>query len=235
MWGLTSQEAIVAHPTEEDFAEYGLDNPFAEVVMEVETGDSYTLKIGKPIYYLDESGNETTSVAGYYAYIEGVSKKDVIFSVAVENLPWATFKLEDAISTLMTTNYIYDVGTITIKNNSTTYEFDLIGEGESAPSKVTVNGNSVDVGLFRSLYQYILTCPTNEIYWKESAEAPYLSVEINTKKGDTDKLEFVKHTDRRTIVYLNGRPQFLIARTWTDLLLENITNLENGDEIKSHV
>ncbi|MBE6837579.1 MAG: DUF4340 domain-containing protein [Ruminococcus sp.] len=235
LWGLKAEQAIVAYPDEKDFAEYGLDKPTTVVTLEIGTGESYTLSIGKPIYYLDESGNQTSNVAGYYAYIEGVEKTDVIFSVPVDSLPWATFKPEDAISTLMTSNYIYDVDSILIKDKNETYEIDLMGEGENAPSEVTVNGEKVDVDLFRTFYQYVITCPTNQIYWKETVKDPYITVEINTKDGKTDKLEFVKDTERRTIVFLNDRPQFLIARTWTDLLSENITNLINGDEIKSHV
>lgn len=235
MWGLAGEEAIVAFPTEEDFAEYGLDTPHAVVTLEIDTGDIYVLKIGKAIYYLDESGNETSNVAGYYAYIEGVEGKDVIYSVPVAKLPWATFKPEDVMTTLMTSNYIYDVDTIFVKENSNTYEFDLIGEGDKAPSEVTMNGEKVDVELFRNLYQYIITCPTNEIYWQETVKDVYLSIEINLKDGGKDKLEFVKDTDRRTVVFLNDRPQFLIARTWTDLFVENLTHLKNGEEIKEHI
>lgn len=235
LWGLAGEEAIKAFPTEEDMTEYGLDTPHAVVTLEIDTGDIYTLTIGKAIYYLDESGNETSNVAGYYAYIEGVDGKDVIYSVPVDSLPWATFKPEDVMTTLMTSNYIHDVDTITVKNDSETFDFDLIGEGEKAPTEVTLNGEKVDVELFRSLYQYIITCPTNEIYFEDVENNHYLSIDINLKDGTTDTLEFVKDTDRRTVAFLNGRPQFLIARTWTDLLLENIQAVKDGTEVKEHV
>lgn len=235
LWGLKAEQAIVANPTEKDFEEYGLTEPYTVVTLEIETGDFYTLKIGKPIYYLDESGNQTSNVAGYYAYIEGVENKNVIFSVPVESLPWATFKPEDVITTLMTSNYIYDVDTITVKDGNDNYDIDLIGEGEDAPSEVTVNGKKVDVELFKSLYQYIITCPTNEIYWKEVSNEVYLTIEILLKDGTTETMEFVKETDRRTVVYLNGRPQFRIAKTWTDLFSDNMISLINGDEIISHI
>lgn len=235
MWGLSAEEAIVAYPEEKDFEEYGIDKPWAVVTLEIDTGDKYTLTIGKAIYYLDESGNETSNVAGYYAYMEGVEGKDAIFSVPVDSLPWATFRPEDVITTLMTSNYIYDVDTIAVRDGEKDILFDLIGEGDTAPTEVTMNGEKVEVELFRNLYQYIITCPTNEIYWKETDEEPYMSIDINLKDGGKETMEFVRDTDRRTVVFLNGRPQFLIARTWTDLFSENLTHLEKGEEIKSHV
>lgn len=235
LWGLSGEEAIVANPDEEDFKEYGLDNPHAVVILEIETGDIYTLTIGKPIYYLDESGNETLNVAGHYAYIEGVEGKNVVYSVPVTKLPWATFKPEDAITTLMTSNYIYDVDTIVVEEASQTIEFDLIGDGEDAPSEVTMNGEKISVDLFRDLYQYIITCPTNEIYWQDTENSPYLSISLNLKDGGKDLLEFVKDTERRTVVFLNGRPQFLIASTWTELFMENLERIKNGEPIKEHI
>lgn len=237
LWGLNAEQAVKAFPTDEDKEEYGITNPHAVVTLKLDTDEKevYTLTVGKPIYYVDDNGNDTDSVAGYYVYFDGVKGKDAIYTVPVDDLPWATYAPEDAMATLMTSNYIYDVDTITVTQGDKTNTFDLIGEGTDAPTEVTLDGENVDVSKFKNLYQYIITCPTTEIYFEQTDLDPYMEVSINLKDGDSDLMQFVKLTDRRTVVFLNGRPQFLISKTWTELLSENIDNLKNGLEIKDFV
>lgn len=237
MWGLQASEAVKIFPTDEDKEEYGLTNPHAVVTLKLDNEDKnvYTITIGKPIYLLDDEGNDTDTVVGYYTYIEGVKGKDVVFSVAVEKLPWATFKPEDVMTTLMTSNYIKDIDEIVITEGENTFLFDLQGEGENSPTAVTLNGEKVDVDNFKKLYQYIITSPTNEVFFEETQLDPYITISLNLKNGKKDVIQFVTHTDRRSVAFLNGRPQFLIPTTWTDLLVENINSLENGGEIKEHV
>lgn len=233
LWGLTAEEAVKAFPTDGDKKEYGIDAPFATVELKIEDG-TYKLYIGKPIYVSDENGEDTKSVAGYYVYFEGAENKDAIFSVPVDSLAWATFKPEDVMSTIMTSNYIYDVDKIVVEGEKN-YTFDLIGEGKDAPTEVECEGKKLDKALFADFYQYVITCPTNEIYFEESDAEPYASVSIQLKDGGEDKLEFVKDTERRTVVYLNGRPQFLIASGWTDTLFDNIESLLAGEALKEFI
>lgn len=237
LWGLQADSAVKAFPTDEDKENYGITNPHAVVTLKLDTEQKkvYTLTIGKAIHNTDDDGNDIDSIAGYYVYFEGVDGKDVIYAVSVDSLPWATFSPEDVMVTFMTSNYIYNVDTIEIIDGDNTTLFDLIGEGEDAPTEVTQNGQNVDVDSFKSLYQYILTCPTNEIYFEETDLDPYVTISINLKNGTSDVIQIVKQTDRRSVAFLNGKPQFLIAKTWTDLLTENIENLKNGLEIKEFV
>ena len=235
MWGLAADEAVKAAPSDEDMKKYGLDNPFTVVTLETDSGEAYELKIGNPIYYFDESGNQTQKVARYYTYITGVDGKDVIYAVSVDKLLWATFNIEDVISSLMTSNNINTVKSVEIESDATVYDFELTGEGETSPSKVTLDEKEVSVDLFKDLYQQIITCPTNEAYFEETENKPYLTISIKLKDGGEDKLEIVTDTDRRSVVFVNGRPQFRISSAWSELLLENIQNVKDGKAVKEFV
>lgn len=237
LWGLSAEQAVKAFPTDKDKEEYGITNPHATVTLKTdeEENNLYVLTIGKPIYYVDDDGNDTDSIAGYYVYFEGTDGKDVIYTVPIDDLPWATYSPEDAMATLMTSNYVYNVDTIEITNGDVKNVLDLEGEGEDAPTAVTLDGQEVDVALFKNLYQYIITCPTNEIYFEQTQLEPYMEISINLKDGSSDLMQFVKQTDRRSVVFLNGRPQFLISSNWTELFAQNLVNLKNGSEIKDFV
>lgn len=235
LWGLEASEAVRLFPDEEDMAEYGLDNPYAVVTLVTDEGNTYVLKIGNAVYAEDDSKNLTSQVSGYYIYMTGVENKDAIFLASVDSLPWATFKPEDIITTIMTSNNINTVDTLTVEGKEDTYEFDLVGEGEDSPEEVLINGEKVDVSLFKDLYQQVLTCPTNEIFYGEIENNPYLTITISLKDGGQDVMEFVKETDRRSVVFLNGEPQFRIASNWTELLLENVQNVIGGKEVQEYV
>lgn len=232
LWGLTADDTVKVFPKEEDFSEYGIDKPVTTVDLSAGE-DSCVLKIGNPIYITDETGKETSEIGAYYAYIEGVEGRDAIYIISAEKLPWATFKMEDVITSLMTTNAIGDLDKITVKGENADHVIEFFGE--ETVTQVKIDGSDVDVDLAKDLYQELLTCPTNEIYFKETEGEPYLTIAIVRKDGDEDVMEFVKDTDRRTAVYLNGRPQFRIASTWTELFLENIQNVIDGKEIKQFV
>lgn len=237
LWGLQADSAVKAFPTDKDKEEYGITKPHAVVTLKLDTEEKevYTLTIGKAIYNKDDDGNDIDSIAGYYVYFEGAEGKDVIYAVSVDSLPWATFSPEDVMVTFMTANNINTIDTIEVIDRDNTTLFDLIGDGESSPTEVTQNGEKVDVDKFKSLYQYILTCPTTEIYFEDTELDPYVTISINLKDGTSDVIQIVKQTDRRSVAFLNGKPQFLISKTWTDLLMENIDNLKNGLEIKEFV
>lgn len=234
MWGLTASDTVKAFPTEEDMKEYGLDSPRATVELSTEEGDSYTLKIGSPVYATDETGKETQEIVSYYACIDGVEGRDAIYIVQAEMLPWADFKMEDVITALMTTNPIADVESVTITGDNADHKLELVSNGDEV-TQAKLDGSDVDLDLAKSFYQELISCPTNEIYFEKTKGEPYMTVSINLRSGDADVLEFVKDTDRRTIVLLNGRPQFRIASNWTELFLENVRNLAAGDPIKKFV
>lgn len=240
MWGLTASECVVLNPEGEDFAEYGLSEPFCTVNLK---GDdyNYNLLIGDPIKALDSEGDEKDEITGYYCYLEGVTGENAIFIIDVDSLPWATFEIEDVISSIMTSNYLVDLSEISIDYNGEKTVYEITSNGSSTETledgsaadvtSVKCDGKELDIYNFKSLYQYLMTCPTNEIYFTEPEGESEMTIVQTRSDGGSDIIELYKDTSRRYIVKLNGKTSFRIQSTWIDTLLKNMENIKNGEAI----
>ncbi len=230
MWGLTAKSAVKLFPKEEDFAQYGLDDPIAEVTF-VGEGYDYDLKIGGHTMKLNEDGNETADIDGYYCYLTGVDGVDCIWLIDAQNVPWATVMPGDVISMAVNIS-ILNINSMTVTNGGEKAEYILDTDGESEIYSVKKNGADVDVSLFQDFYKYLLSCPTDEIYFEEIDGEPYLSIDIDFgDDGQVEELDFYTDSSRRTLVEINGRPSYRIPTSWTERFISNMENLDNGEKI----
>lgn len=244
MWGLSASAAVVAHPDKKDFKKYGISNPMTKVTLETSDG-TYTLSIGNPVYAKDSEGKDTTTVEYYYTYLDGVGGKDVIFKVSADSLPWAGVKPPDFISSLMTYNAATDLKSVVVDDGEEKTKFmleavvnpDADDAEDEAPtmmlSSVTLNGKNLDVEVWKGWYQYLLQCPTSEVYFEEPETDCYLTVSINRNDGDKDVLEFFKDTNRRTIVKLNGKTSYRIESSYVTKLVSNMKLAIEGKEVNT--
>lgn len=242
IWGLTATAAVAAKPDKNDFRKYGLLDPLTKVKLETSEG-TYTLSIGNPVYAKDSKGKNTTSVESYYTYLDGVSGKDVIFTVAADSLPWVGAEPSDFISSLMTYNAATDLKSVTVENGNKKTVFKIksdidpdaqVVEGEKQEmilTSVKLNGKELNVDIWKSWYQVLLQCPTSEVYFKEPETKCYLTVSINRIDGGRDVLKFFKDTNRRTIVKLNGKTSYRIQSSYIDKLLSDMQKAIEGKEI----
>ena len=242
MWGLTAQSCEVIAPDETAMKEHGLSDPFATVRLSGD-GYDYTLKIGDPVYATAGDSSETTdTVSAYYCYFEGVKGVDAIYLVSADNLPWATIKAEDVITSLMTSNYLVDLKNVEVVYNGkkTVYEVESSGASTDTDSdgkttaqvtKVTTDGKELDVDNFKTFYQYLMGCPTNEIYFTDPEGESYLTITFDRKDGKKDVMEIYKDSSRRSVVKLNGETSFRIQSTWVDTFVANMDRLLKGEAV----
>lgn len=231
LWGLTASTAECIFPTDEDFEEYGIADPYCTVYLEAEL-QVYDLKIGNVASYAtDESGNETDEPAYYYGYFEGI---DCIFTFAVDEIPWVTFMPIDILSSLMTSNYIYALDYIDIRidnNEQVNYYFDLEGDVDEATLTGTLNRVSeIRLDDFKSLYQFMLKCPIDAICLEDPADDAKLLayIEFARADGGGDTLELYDAGNNRVIVKLNGTTSFSQPRNYLNVLEENLKIYANG-------
>lgn len=231
LWGLTASSAECPFPTEDDFEQYGLNDPFCTVHLEAEL-QVYDLKIGNVASYAtDEQGNPTDEPASYYGYFNGI---DCIFVFAVDDLPWTTFMPIDILSSLMTSNYIYALDYIDIQidnNEQVSYYFDLEGDTEEATLSGTLNNISeIRVDDFKILYQFMLRCPIDAICLEDPAEDAKLLAKIEFARdgGGGDTLEFYDGGNNRTIIKLNGVTSFSQPLSYLNVLEENLKIYADG-------
>ncbi len=250
MWGLTASAAVKAHPGKKDFKKYGIDDPITKVALYTSDG-TYTLSVGDPVYAKDSDGKDTSEVEYYYAYLDGVSGKDVVFKVSADSLPWVGVKPSDFISSLMTYNAATDLKSVTVDDGEEKTVFKLRSivdpdaeddeddendEDEEPTMKlesVKLNGEDLDVEAWKGWYQYLLQCPTTEVYFTEPETECYLTISINRNDGNKDVLKFFKDTNRRTIVKLNGKTSYRIESSYVKKLLSNMELAIEGQEINT--
>ncbi len=230
LWGLSAVQAEVAFPTDEDMAEYGLDDPFCSVVLNAELQD-YILYIGNvAAYELDENGNNTTTPAYFYGYFEG---KDTIYLFSAADLPWASFMPVDVLSTMMTSNYIYTLDYVDVEFHTDAdykYYFDIEASVEETTLSGTLNDKVFDPEAFKILYQFMLKCPIDELCLEDPADDAKLLARIDFRRddGNGDVLEFYDDTTNRVIIKLNGTTSFSQPKSYLDVLLKNIQLFEGG-------
>ncbi len=227
LWGLSAVQAEVAFPTEADFEEYGIADPFCSVVLNAEL-QNYILKIGNvAAYATDEQGNDTTTPAAFYGYFEGI---DCIFLFNASDLPWASFMPIDVLSTMMTSNYIYTLDYIDVEFEDEKFYFDIDADVDETTLSGTLNNNAFDAETFKILYQFMLKCPIDSLCLEDPAEDAKLLARIDFRRedGGGDVLEFYDDTTNRVIIKLNGTTSFSQPKSYLDVLHENIKVFANG-------
>ena len=232
MWGLTATSTEVIFPDDKALEKYGLTDPEAVVTL---TGEEYDFKltVGNPVHVKDEEGNDKDEIESYYCTIEGVKGMDCIFLVSASSLPWVTKTPEDVLSTLMTFNYIKDVGEIVVTKPDRTDNIAITYDKDADDvSKAQMNGKELDVDSLKTFYEFLITCPAEELCFDEPKEDAFvMKIEIKRYDGGGDTLEFYTDTGRRTIVKLNGVPSYRIETKWITQFEKNIAALEKGEKI----
>lgn len=220
MFGLTATAIDTLHPTEEELTEKGLTEPFCTVKMDTSAG-SYTLKIGMPVK--DESG----AVYGFYCYLDGV---DMVYIIPGESLPWVSIMPLDITLSIACSVYIYDIAEIDVTAGEREYHFVLDSEDKTMNS-VTLNGKVIENNRFKTMYQYIIKTPAEELYLEPVETKPEVYFTLKLKDGGERKFEFAAISDRRAAIIIDGVPSLVTRSTYVDVLKSNLDKLENGGEL----
>lgn len=233
LWGLNAVSIVQPHPTEEDFEKYGLNDPFCTIDLSAEL-QRYYLRIGNvAAYSVDEAGGDTTVPQTYFCYFEGI---DIIYEVNVSELPWVTFMPIDILSSMMTSNYIYSLDYINVDFIDAKYYFEMKGDIEnSVLIEGRVDGEEFDAEDFKLMYQFMLRCPIDDIYFDEAPEESYIgTMEFHRADGKGDILEFYDIGANRVGVKLNGKMSFSQPRGYLTILRQNIETFKAG-KIRSDI
>lgn len=235
IWGLTAAEVVILNPDEVDLGAAGIDKPTAVVEYVCDGGElTYKLIIGAPYYMANEDGSTTTTVEGYYGYLEGI---DAVMKFTAESVPWASFTIESIASPMITSNYINSIDFMDIEitdgENDASYHFELDYDEVAELLSVEMNGIKLDSSYFGDFYLFFLKCPADEIWIEDPVNPCRMTVRIVTTGGREDYLEFYKDTDRRTIVKLNGKTSFRQTTAYLDLMIENLAGMATGEKIET--
>ncbi len=222
MFGLTAEEIVTVHPSEEELAKAGTDNPFCTVTMACDDGNTYVLKFGNT--YTTESGS-----TAYYTVLEGT---DILYGVADTRAVWAAVQPGDITSANIFATYVWNIATLDVTAGDKKLNF--VGEGSDQNDyTVTKNGETCDTERFRQFYKFLLYVYGEELYLDAELpdSAPDAEVHLTTQNGREDyTVSFYKLEGLTSVIAVNGTPTYKIRSSCVDTLLHNIEIFDNPDE-----
>ena len=145
---------VAGHPTEEELATYGMDEP------------QYALTVTHPDW--EEPLVLKTSRVNGVTYLMK-NREPVIFSMGSAGVLWHGWQLEDMMSNMVLMPRLGDLKTVRVTLEGTTYEFAVETaiseekgtEGQMMPTRITLDGQELDLGNFKVFYQLMLNCIVN--------------------------------------------------------------------------
>lgn len=220
IFGLAASDLAIVNPNENDFVALGLDEPAADIVFEIGS-DTVHITVGNE--YFDDDGKK----AGRFVFVEGIS---IIYIFTEDTLPWLDVMPLDIVTTMITSNYIYELETFDIAAAGSDMHFTVTGS-DAKTFAVKLDGIDADADAFKTLYQYILRAPSDELYFEDTNAEPAVKVTIKNINGKTDVIEFIPSESRKAIIRLNGKTSYKCAAAYVDRLLKNLELYKNGEDI----
>lgn len=228
-FGLKAQEVAVLHPTAEDRAQVGLDQPYRQVEIEYQTKDSEKNKISILVSNIDGAGN---------LYVENGS--DVIYKCRPQDISWLNLTIDTVISHTILIPDVTSLKTLTItQGDESSYQIQLQNMGTDN-GKVLYDGKELDVDSFRNFYYGLISVEADEVILENLPDTSGMNkiAEIKfaymdeSKKSDT--VTYYSESARKAYAVLDGNERgFRLSETQLDTVLGNLQKLINGEEIKA--
>lgn len=228
-FGLKAQEVAVLHPTAEDRAQVGLDQPYRQVEIEYQTKDSEKNKISILVSNIDGAGN---------LYVENGS--DVIYKCRPQDISWLNITVDTVISHTILIPDVTSLKTLTVtQGDGSSYQIQFQNMGTDN-GKVLYDGKELDVDSFRNFYYGLISVEADEVILENLPDTSGMNkiAEIQfaymdeSKKSNT--ITYYSESARKAYAVLDGNERgFRLSETQLDTVLGNLQKLINGEEIKA--
>lgn len=228
-FGLKAQEVVVLHPTAEDRAQVGLDQPYRQVEIEYQTKNSEKNKISILVSNIDGAGN---------LYVENGS--DVIYKCRPQDISWLNLTVDTVISHTILIPDVTSLKTLTItQGDGSSYQIQFQNMGTDN-GKVLYDGKELDVDSFRNFYYGLISVEADEVILEnlpdtsgmnKIAEIKFVYMDESKK---SDMVTYYSESARKAYAVLDGNERgFRLSETQIDTVLGNLQKLINGEEIKA--
>ena len=228
-FGLKAQEVAMLHPTAEDRAQVGLDQPYRQVEIEYQTKNSEKNKISILVSNIDGAGNH---------YVENGS--DVIYKCRPQDISWLNLTVDTVISHTILIPDVTSLKMLTItQGDGSSYQIQFQNMGTDN-GKVLYDGKELDVDSFRNFYYGLISVEADEVILENLPDTSGMNkiAEIKfaymdeSKKSDT--VTYYSESAKKAYAVLDGNERgFRLSETQIDTVLGNLQKLINGEEIKA--
>jgi hypothetical protein len=207
---------LVYDPTEEELEHYGLLKPAYSIYYEYQGLQQSVVFSEK-----NENGN-------YYAY-------SLLFNLITEisgsSLSWLEWDIINWVDEPIFMMNINDVKTITVKSETATRVFDLVGEGQELVVTERDTKFQPEVKNFRQFYKTLLSIymqgyvelTEEQIAALDDSKDLYMTLTIETRAGRVHEYKFYPYSTRRSYYTINGEGEFYVLR---DMVTKIISDAE---------
>lgn len=217
---IKAEKAVLANPTEEQLAEYGLNQPYSKVTTEYD-GNKLCLICSQPendkIYLMN-------------------SDIPVIYQMSNLNQGWVTDEYKDIASKTIVSPAITSVSAFQVTFDNNSYKFILELNQNNDLEQVKYNDNIIDLENFKTFYSNVLTMRSREFTDEAFNGSPIMSYSfeyVDTSKP-ADQIDFYKSTDNnKFLISLNGACDSFENRDYIDKIKSDVAKVANSESVEA--
>lgn len=222
-------EIVAYHVTDEQIAEYGLDDPYTTLKMSYTEDSESTERINYRASEMDENGN-------FYLMAGDVP---VIYraSIVAGEYPynWHNIQYEQLASRLFILPNINDVAAITVKTTDGSYRFELNKLDEKKQS-YHYGDTEISESVFKKFYQVLIGATSEKLITSDEGlnlTSPLLTCTFEYVDADHQKdvISYYKGPTRYAYVSVNGEVEFTTRDVYIDKVYGDIPKVINNEEV----
>lgn len=203
-------------------SKYGLKNPKYNLSA-VYNGNKMVLDFGEPF---DDDGTTMLPVV-----LEGTP---VIYKVSESTLSFYNWQLSDITNTMLYSEYIDNVASITVTTGSENYTINFSGKGDQLTG--TYGSKKLNTDNLRKFYQNLLGISFEGAASKPANTSVYAKVVItyhNSSRKPTT-MEFITIDTRRYFWTIDGQGDFYVLKSSVDKMLDATRKLIAGKTVSEY-
>lgn len=221
LYSLYANQIAAVNPTEEQLAEYGLDEPYSVVSVSIDGVEQFTLR-----------ASERNSNNYVYMTKDG---SPFVYLVSASRLSWLTVQVEQLTQSVyepVELEELEELSSLTVESADQSYTF-LVTQGEE--QTVTGNGEEVDSELFAELYRTITAIPPDELSSGEPSLEKVLTMTVRylDEGRQEDVFELYPTGDGNVYISLNGEIRYTVSQDVVHQILDNCQNVLDGGEVSA--
>jgi len=216
---LSANAVVSLDVSDANLEKYGLKNP-KYTLTAVYNGNKMVLRFGTP--YKEDS---STLIP---IYLEGTP---AIYNIADSTVSFYDWQLDDVTDSLLYTEFIDNIKSITVSKGSENYTINLSGTGTDL--KGTYNSKELNTDNLRKFYEKFLEIKKYGTATRPANASTYAKVVVTYREASrkATTIEFITIDNRKCLYSLDGQAHFYIYTSDVDKMLNAIRDLIAGKTI----